>query len=444
MKKPWLWVSLLMFGFIQTPLQAALPVAVDGEPLPTLAPMIERAAPAVVNIASTKVEKGALVRDPFWGTVFRQPPRRAQSLGSGVIVDAGKGYILTNHHVIADADAITVRLHDGREFQARLVGSDRSSDVAVVQIKASGLSALPLADSDKLRVGDFVVAIGNPFNLGQSVTSGIVSAVGRQGLGIEDFEDFIQTDAAINPGNSGGALVNLRGELVGINTAIIGPAGGNVGIGFAIPINLAHRLMQQLIRYGEVRRGQLGIRGDTLTPELAHALGVDLPQGIVVTEVIPGSAADEAGIQTYDVITRVDDKPVQNLAQVNNYVGLLPAGTRVRLQVVRNGEPVVRTAVIKEPDYQKTDGGDVTPMLAGTVLEQHFDASGAKDGIRVRKVSPDSRASYWGLREDDRIVSVGRFDVRTMERFRELLKNYEGPLTLKIVRDDRWLILTMR
>lgn len=438
--KLWAWVGLLAWGVVR----AALPVAVDGEPLPTLAPMIERVAPAVVNIASTKVEQGALYRDPFWGRLFRTPSRKAQSLGSGVIVDGKHGYILTNQHVIGDADEITVRLADGREFEATLVGADKASDVAVIQINAEDLVAVPMADSDKVRVGDFVVAIGNPFNLGQSVTSGIVSAVGRSGLGIEDFEDFIQTDAAINPGNSGGALVNLKGELVGINTAIIAPGGGNVGIGFAIPINLAHRLMQQLIRYGEVRRGYFGIRGDVLTPALARALQVPTHGGIVVTQVTPNSPADEIGIKPYDVITQVDQRQVASMAQFNNYVGLQPAGSRVRVVFWRDGQKLERVATLRMPDYKRVNGDEISPLFKGLTLEQSFDSAGAKNGVRIRKVRDNSPGVYWGLREGDVIIGIGRYKIETIERLQELLDGYDGPITLRILRDDRIMVLTVR
>jgi serine protease Do/serine protease DegQ len=273
---------------------AALPTAIEGQPLPTLAPMLEKVTPAVVNIATVghiRIQQNPLLNDPYFRRFFNIPDqpreRQTQSLGSGVVIDAARGYVLTNHHVIDKADQIKVMLRDGRQFDAQLIGADSESDVAVVRIPAERLTALTLADSDHLRVGDFVVAIGNPFGLGQTVTSGIVSALGRSGLGIEGFEDFIQTDASINPGNSGGALVNLRGELVGLNTAIIAPGGGNVGIGFAIPINMAHAIMEQLVTHGAVKRGQLGITAQDLTPELAQAFGLAQERGTVVTEVTP-------------------------------------------------------------------------------------------------------------------------------------------------------------
>src|SRR5690625_927487 len=269
-----------------------LPAAVEGEELPTLAPMLERVQPTVVNIATSgraRVQENPLFQDPSFRRFFDLPQqpreRRTSSLGSGVIVDADNGYILTNHHVIQRADEITVTLNDGREIEATVVGSDPETDLAVIQVEADGLSAIEIADSEQVRVGDFVIAIGNPFGLGQTVTSGIVSALGRTGLIPEGYEDFIQTDASINPGNSGGPLVNLRGELVGINTAILSPAGGNVGIGFAIPTRMASNVMQQLIEHGEVRRGMLGVSVQDLTPELAEAFDITTTtRGVIITE----------------------------------------------------------------------------------------------------------------------------------------------------------------
>jgi S1-C subfamily serine protease len=283
-QRPLLSAALLALSLtvaLPSPVRAALPASVDGQPLPTLAPMLEQATLAVVNIATESrvaLRRNPLLDDPFFRHFFNIPDqpraRKAQSVGSGVVVDARRGYVITNHHVIDGAEKITVTLSNGRQLAAKVIGSDSESDVAVIQIPGDKLTALPLADSQRLRVGDFVVAIGNPFGLGQTVTSGIVSALGRTGLGIQGYEDFIQTDASINPGNSGGALVNLRGELVGVNTAIIAPGGGNVGIGFAIPSNMVSRLMNQIIAHGSVRRGQLGVSVQDLTPELAQAFNI--------------------------------------------------------------------------------------------------------------------------------------------------------------------------
>ena len=332
----------LLFLLSSHQLLAGLPFSDGSQPLPSLAPMLKRTTPAVVNIATTgaRTVQNPLAQDPFFSRFFdipQQTQRRTQSLGSGVIVDADEGLILTNQHVIKHARQITVTLTDGSETKATLIGADAKADLAVIKIDAPNLTAVEWFDSAALEVGDFVVAIGNPFGLGQTVTSGIVSAIGRSGLGIEEFEDFIQTDASINPGNSGGALVNLRGELVGINTAIIGPSGGNVGIGFAIPANMARQMMGQLVEYGEVRRGRLGIAVQSLTAELADALGVKTRRGAVISRVYQGSPAQVAGLEPGDVVLALDGRKVREAKALINLIGLKPVGTRVRLTIARGG-----------------------------------------------------------------------------------------------------------
>jgi Do/DeqQ family serine protease len=295
----------------------------DMQGMPTLAPMLERVTPAVVNIASAgriPVEQNPLFNDPFFRDFFGFPDqpleRKTQSLGSGVIVDAERGLILTNAHVIANADQITVKLGDGRSYEAELVGTDAETDIGVVKITAERLTDVPMADSSQLRVGDSVVAIGNPFGLTQTVTSGIVSALGRSGLGIEGYEDFIQADAAINPGNSGGALVDLKGRLVGINTAIFSGSGGDIGIGFAIPINMARQVMEQLVKHGKVRRGYLGIQLQDLDAELAEAFDIEARQGAVIANVLAGTPAQKAGLQAGDVIVSVNGRPVRSASDL--------------------------------------------------------------------------------------------------------------------------------
>jgi Do/DeqQ family serine protease len=319
-----------------------LPVAGDGK-VPTLAPLVEQATPAVVNIAvlsRSPEQDNPMMQDPFFRRFFGLPEtsRPQMSAGSGVIVDAQRGYVLTNHHVVKDAQQIVVTLKDGRRLQAKLQGSDAGTDVALLKVEPENLKGLPFGDSDALRVGDYVLAIGNPFGLGQTVTSGIVSALGRTGLDIEGYEDFIQTDASINPGNSGGALINLKGELIGINTAIIGPTGGNVGIGFAVPSNMVRAVMQQLVKHGEIRRGRIGLTTQDIAPELAKALGAQASQGAVVVEVAKNSPADKAGLRTGDVILAVNGRAVRGSSDLRNQVGLIPVGEEVEFKVLREGQ----------------------------------------------------------------------------------------------------------
>ncbi|NYZ15899.1 Do family serine endopeptidase [Azospirillum sp. RWY-5-1] len=334
------------------PAQTALPPAVNG--VTTIAPMLATVTPAVVNIAVTQRAPqvdNPLLRDPFFRRFFNIPDqpqgRPRNSAGSGVIVDAARGYVITNHHVVANGQDITVTLKDRRQFKARLVGSDSATDIAVLKIDARNLTALSWGDSDRLQVGDFVVAIGNPFGLGQTVTSGIVSALGRSGLRVEGYEDFIQTDASINPGNSGGALVSFGGELVGINTAIIGPAGGSVGIGFAVPVSIVRAVMDQIIEYGEVRRGRLGVALQDLTPDLAESLNMTGDEGALIAAVEQGSPAERAGVRSGDVVVAVDGRPIRSATDLRNRVGLIRAGSPVNLEVLRGGgrrSLTVRTA----------------------------------------------------------------------------------------------------
>ena len=329
--------------------------------LPTLAPLIDVVAPGVVNISTTGTVSrvsNPLFDDPIFRRFFGAPEeqrRNTQSAGSGVIMDAAAGMIVTNHHVVANADEIVVILRDRREFVAELVGSDPATDVAVLSIEADGLTAIARGDSDGLRVGDFVIAIGNPFGLGQTVTTGIVSALGRSRVGIGQLEDFIQTDAAINPGNSGGALIDLTGRLIGINTAIVGPSGGNVGIGFAIPVDIVENIMVRLIEDGEVRRGLLGVMIEDVTPAIAEALGLEEAAGALVSDITPGSVAEAAGIVPGDLILRTDGQTVRDSADLRNIVGLTPPGTEMELELLRRGEHETLVVII----------GEMTDELAG-------------------------------------------------------------------------------
>jgi Do/DeqQ family serine protease len=327
------------------PVLAAAPIPeVGGGAMPTLAPMLARVIPGVVNIAvhGRVKEQNPLLQDPFFRRFFNLPQnqqpqeRETQAIGSGVIVDAAQGYVLTNGHVVDNATRIEVTTNDNRRFPARLVGRDAGTDLAVLRIQASNLTAVPIGDSDRLRVGDFIVAIGNPFGLGQTVTSGIVSALGRSGLG-EGYEDFIQTDASINPGNSGGPLVNLQGQCVGISTAILAPGGANIGIGFAVPINMARRVMDQLIRYGEVKRGRIGVAIQDLTPDLAQAMNTARTSGAVIARVDPGSPAERAGLHSGDLVIAVNGVAVRSGTQLRNVIGLARIGDEVGLTVARGG-----------------------------------------------------------------------------------------------------------
>jgi Do/DeqQ family serine protease len=432
---------------------AALPSAVDGQPLPSIAPMLERATPAVVNISTVtalRAEEHPLLRDPIFRRFFdlpqRQQKRESSSLGSGVIVDARKGLVLTNHHVIDKADEIGVTLKDGRKLNATVVGSDAETDVAVLRIPAEGLTALPLARAEQLRVGDFVVAIGNPFGLGQTVTSGIVSALGRTGLGIEGYENFIQTDASINPGNSGGPLVNLRGELVGINTAILAPSGGNVGIGFAIPVDMARAIMDQILDHGEVRRGLFGVSVQDLTPDLSRALGIDLARGAVVSQIEPNSSAARAGLAVGDVVVAVNGREVAGSADLRNQLGLLRVGSRVALDVVRDGRTLALSARLADPYERFVKGRSVAAPFDGALLGDVIDEStlGRLEAVAVGRVEPESAAWQMGLREGDAIFEANKQRLKNLEQLRMLARSAEGLYMLRLRRGNQLLLVMAR
>jgi len=409
--------------------QATLPVAVDGEPLPSLAPVLEKVTPAVVNVYSAtrvQVRTSPFFNDPFFRRFFDIPsvPRERvqRSLGSGVIVDAERGLILTNNHVIDQADDIKVTLNDGREFDAELIGADRETDLAVVRIEASDLAALPLFDSDRLRVGDFVVAVGNPFGLGQTVTSGIVSALGRAGLRGLEYQNFIQTDASINPGNSGGALVNLRGELVGINTAIFTPSGGNVGIGFAIPARTAQYVMNQLVEYGEVRRGTFGIEIQDLDEELRRALEIADSHGALITRVIPDSAAAAAGLSAGDVILAIDGRSVRDSQTLRNIEGLLTIGREVELEYLRDGRRRTTGIAVVENLDERMSGGRLDARMDGLVLvrlPEQYRQRGLT-GVVVDEVQRNSPAWEAGLRKGDLILGLNGERVESLADLRSL------------------------
>ncbi|MCG6986234.1 MAG: Do family serine endopeptidase [Thiocapsa sp.] len=442
----WILLAVLASGSAG----AGLPVVVDDQPLPSLAPMLERAVPAVVNISTvTRIEAAEhpLMRDPFFRRFFDIPPqqqrREGNSLGSGIIVDAQRGLVLTNQHVIAKATEIRVTLHDGRSLIADLVGADPETDIAVLRIPSQDLIALPVANSDTVKVGDFVVAIGNPFGLSQTVTSGIVSGLGRSGLGIEGYESFIQTDASINPGNSGGPLVNLSGELVGVNTAILAPGGGNVGIGFAIPANMAWAIMEQLVDHGTVRRGLFGVTIQDLTPELAGALGIDLRDGAVVNGVEPESAAAAAGLREGDVILTINGAAVKGAADLRNRFGLLRVGAAVQLDILRGGKVRRVDGTIADPYRDFVEGRRVAPSLAGALLGE-LDRRGGVPALPVGTVEPGTAAWNAGLREGDRILQVNGQRVASLRDVARVLEQSGLLLSLRIQRGDDLLILARR
>jgi serine protease Do/serine protease DegQ len=445
--------ALMLVAAIAPPAPAAMPAAVGDTPVPSLAPIVKRVSPAVVNIATrgTIKDRGPqnpLLDDPFFRRFFDVPPdsgpreRPFQSAGSGVIFDAKAGYIVTNAHVVENASEITVTLQDGRDLKAEIVGSDEPSDVAVLKVKSDGsLVQIGLGDSAKVEVGDFVLAIGNPFGLQHTVTSGIISGLSRSGINPDGYEDFIQTDASINPGNSGGALVNLRGELIGINTAILSRSGGNIGIGFAIPVNMAHSVMDQLIKYGSVKRGQLGVSMYTVTPDIAHSLGLPNAMGALVSQVVDGSPAEKAGIHTGDVITSVNGQPVKSNSELRNSIGLMRVGDKVEIGLLRDGKPLKLTAVIADTTATTQVGPaeSIHKAFEGATLTDAPDGAGAL----VKNVEPGSAAAQSGLRNNDVIMGANRGRVTNVQQLRERARG-ASVLVLEVRRGNSVIIIPLR
>jgi Do/DeqQ family serine protease len=436
---------------------AALPPAVGETPMPTLAPMIKRVSPAVVNIATRgtireRSPRNPLLEDPLFRRFFDIPnmgprERQFQSAGSGVIFDAKNGYIVTNAHVVDNATEITVTLQDGRDLTATVVGSDVPSDVAVLKVPSDALTQVTLGDSTHLEVGDFVVAIGNPFGLQHTVTSGIVSGLGRSGINPDGYEDFIQTDASINPGNSGGALVNLRGELVGINSAILSRSGGNIGIGFAIPVNMARSIMDQLLKYGSVKRGLLGVNIYSLTPDMAKSLNIANTQGVLVSQVTEGSAAANAGIKPGDVITSINGQNIKSNSELRNAIGLSRVGDKLDVALIRDRKPMHLAAVITElPAPSSTargnpaavDSGVVHPGLAGATLADAAEGG----GVEIRAVEPRSAAAQM-FRKGDLIEGANRQTIANLKELRAVARR-GGALELKIRRGNQIVLVPLR
>jgi len=419
-----------------------------GQVMPSLAPMLEKVLPSVVSISvEGKQKSNAAQMDDDIPEEFKfffgpdmfdrdRAPRNFKGLGSGAIINAEKGYVLTNNHVIKDADKITVQLHDGREFKAKVIGADEMSDVALIQVeKPKNLTALKLADSDKLRVGDFTVAIGNPFGLGQTVTSGIVSALGRSmGSDSGTYENYIQTDAAVNRGNSGGPLINLNGELIGINTAILSPSGGNAGIACAIPSNMANNLVQQILEFGEVRRGMLGIKGGELNADLAQAFDIEAKKGAFISEVMPGSAADKAGLKAGDVITAINGQAISSFAEMRAKIATSGAGKEIDLTYLRDGKSNNAKVTLQSDDQTQTRANGLLPALDGAELN-NYDEKGVK-GVAITKIKPNSLAEQRGLKSGDVIIGINRQKVENLGQLRKILESKPSAIALNIIRGD--------
>lgn len=447
---------------------AAQTASADSQQMPSLAPMLQKIMPSVVSISvegSTTVKNQANQQfqqffgdmtpfcqqgSPFMNSPLCQTPNQGQgqggqqekfrALGSGVVINAEKGYVVTNNHVVDNASKITVQLSDGRRFEAKVIGKDPRSDIALIQLKdATNLTAIKMADSDNLQVGDYTVAIGNPYGLGETVTSGIVSALGRSGLNVDNYENFIQTDAAINRGNSGGALVNLNGELIGINTAILAPDGGNIGIGFAIPSNMVKNLTAQMIEYGQVKRGELGIMGTELNSELAKAIHVNAQRGAFISQVLPNSSAEKAGMKPGDVIVSMNGKPLNSFAALRAEVGSLPVGTKLALGVIRNGKPVNVTLELQQSRQDNVSSATIYAGIEGAELSNSV--SDGQKGVHVDAVKAGSTAARIGLRKGDVILGVNQQSIANLGELRKVLDTKPAVLALNIKRGNAVLYL---
>ncbi|ENP7128247.1 serine endoprotease DegQ [Raoultella sp. YJ] len=429
---------------------ASLPTQVPGQgALPSLAPMLEKVLPAVVSVqvegtAAPTQNMPEELKKFFGDNAPQEQAQPFEGLGSGVIIDAAKGYVLTNNHVISQAQKISVQLNDGREFDAKLVGSDDQSDIALLQLQnPSHLTQIAIADSDKLRVGDFAVAVGNPFGLGQTATSGIISALGRSGLNLEGLENFIQTDASINRGNSGGALLNLNGELIGINTAILAPGGGSVGIGFAIPSNMAQTLAQQLIQFGEIKRGLLGIKGMEMSADIAKAMNIEAQRGAFVSEVLPNSGSAKAGIKSGDVIVSMNGKPLSSFAELRSRIATTEPGTKVKLGLLRDGKPLDVEVTLDKSTSSTASADLIIPALQGASLSDGQMKDGTK-GVAVDNVDKGSPAAQVGLHKDDIIIGLNRERVRSIAELRKVLESKPAVIALNVIRGNESIYLLLR
>ncbi|UYU32337.1 serine endoprotease DegQ [Siccibacter colletis] len=432
------------------PVAAALPSQVPGQAaLPSLAPMLEKVLPAVVSVqvGGTAVQNQKIpeeLKKYFGEELPGQQAQPFQGLGSGVIIDAAKGYVLTNNHVINQAEKISVQLNDGREFEAKLIGGDDQSDVALLQLQnPSKLTQIAVADSDTLRVGDFAVAVGNPFGLGQTATSGIVSALGRSGLNLEGLENFIQTDASINRGNSGGALLNLNGELIGINTAILAPGGGSVGIGFAIPSNMAQTLAKQLIQFGEIKRGLLGIKGTEMSADIAKAFNLDVQRGAFVSEVLPNSGSAKAGIKPGDIIVSLNGKTLSSFAELRSRIATTEPGATVKLGLLRDGKPLDVQVTLDKSSSSSASAELIAPALQGASLSDGQLKDGTK-GVRLENVEKESAAAQAGLQKDDVIIGINRERITSIADMRKVMATKPAVIALQVVRGNERIFLLLR
>ena len=438
-------------AFSDTP-DSSYPLS-PNQAVPTLAPMLKKVLPSVVNISTqgtVSVQQHPMMNDPFLRRFAPQLPkeRQTQGIGSGVIVNAEKGYIITNNHVIANADSIFVTLHNKQKLKATLIGTDTETDIAVLQIEAKNLSSIPLGDSDSLQVGDFAVAIGNPFGLSHTVTSGMVSALGRTNLGIEGYENFIQTDAPINPGNSGGALIDLRGRLIGINSAILAPSGGNVGIGFSIPINMAQKVMDQLLEHGEIKRGLLGVQIQDLSSELADAMNLKGIVGALVSRVTPKSAAEKAGILAGDVIIAINDQKITGASSLRNNIGLKRAGDNVRVEFFRDQQRKTVTAKIGGSAPGKlTASATEIPLLKGATLKElskKHAYQGLTSGLLITDIQANSPAAEFGLMEGDIILAVNKIKLTTLSDLKKATSLSRNQLLIHLQRGQSFLYLVIK
>ena len=457
MKKQTLLLSALALSVglslgVAAPVSASLPAQLPGQgQLPSLAPMLEKVLPAVVSVqvegTAPPAQSGQVpdeLKKYFGDDAPNEQPQPFEGLGSGVIIDAAKGYVLTNNHVVNQAEKISVQLNDGREFDAKLVGSDDQTDIALLQLqKADHLTQIAIADSDKLRVGDFAVAVGNPFGLGQTATSGIVSALGRSGLNLEGLENFIQTDASINRGNSGGALLNLKGELIGINTAILAPAGGSVGIGFAIPSNMAMTMATQLIQFGEIKRGLLGIRGMEMNADIAKAFNLNIQRGAFVSEVLPNSGSAKAGIKAGDVIVSLNGKPLTSFAELRSRIATSEPGTKVKLGLLRDGKPMDVEVTLDKSTSSTASAQLIIPALQGATLSDGQMKDGTK-GVVLGDVEKGSAAAQVGLHKDDVIIGINRERVQSIAEMRKVLETKPAVIALNVMRGNESIYLLLR